>query len=299
MKLLLFSAFTFLNLNLFAQITDGLYVSSEDSFKENFYLNIRGDSATLYGWDLLVFVGTSRTDTIHYKACAEFSMLDSSYISMNFENHEFSQKSFLSENFDSTDIIAENDSGLVFPYLNMFGGIKDGKLYMYAVKFIYLSNTDNFIFELQTETSSLFSAIIQGFNPPDSTDTIKSLFETYPEFFESDYDTTGMIECTALLDGVWPTGKCRQSFVFTFKVLDGLDDSLTDKGKISIELWDNEAFCFMKYMEFNETEEDAVSTSYYGLILPDRDINLVLKLLKKYSPGYYYVVDAVLLKDQD
>ncbi|MBN2362496.1 hypothetical protein JXL83_00015 [candidate division WOR-3 bacterium] len=154
MKLLFFSAFIFLNLNAIAQLTEGLYESSEDSFKKNFYLYVRSDSATIYGWDLLVFVDTSATDTIHYKAIAEFSMLDSSYISMNFENHEFSRKSFLSENFDSTDIIADNDSGLIFPYVNMFGGIKDGKLFLYAIKFTYLSNTDNFIFELQTDSLS-------------------------------------------------------------------------------------------------------------------------------------------------
>ncbi|MBN1151501.1 hypothetical protein JXA84_09830 [candidate division WOR-3 bacterium] len=287
-----------MNLNLFAQITEGLYKSSEDSFKKNFYLYVRGDSATLYGWDLLVFVDTSGTDTIHYKACAEFSMLDSSYISMNFKNHEFSRESFLSENFDSTDILAENDSGLIFPYVNMFGGIKDGKLYMYAVKFTYLSNTDNFIFELQADTSSLFSATIRGLNTPDSADAIKSLSEVYPEFFEPDYDTTGLIECTAVLHGVWPTQKCRQSFVFTFEVFEGLPDSMIYDGMFSVELWDDAAACFMKYMEFKKAEEDTIRPSYYGLVFPDRDIYLVLKLLKKYSPNYYYLCDAVLIEGQ-
>lgn len=297
MKLLLFSAFIFMNINLSAQITEGLYVSSEDSFKKNFYLYIKGDSVTLFGWDLLVFVDTLVTDTIHYKACAKFSMLDSSYISMNFENHEFSRKSFLSENFDGTDIIAENDLGLIFPYLNIFGGIMGDKLLFYGVKSIYLSNTDNFIFELQDDTLSLFSSTIQGLNPTGSTDTIKSLCESFPEFFEPDYDTMGLIQCTALLKEVYPTQKCRQSFVFTFKIIEGIDDSMTYDGLISVELWDDAAGCFMEFMEFEEAENDTISPSFYGMIFPDKDIYLVLKLHEKYNPRDYYLEDAVLIEE--
>lgn len=154
MKLLFITVFISLYINAIAQITEGLYESSEDSYKQNFYLYILGDSITLYGWELLFLDDTLGTDTIHYKAIAKYSMLDSSYISMNFENHEFSRKSFLSENFDSTNIITENSSYLIFPYVNMFGGIMGDNLLFYAVKSIYLSNTDNFIFELQTDSLS-------------------------------------------------------------------------------------------------------------------------------------------------
>lgn len=143
----------------------------------------------------------------------------------------------------------------------------------------------------------LFFVTIHGLNPTDSTYAIKSLCESYPEFFESDYNTTDLIQCTALLKEVYPTQKCRQSFVFTFEVIEGIDDSMTYDGMISVELWDNTAQCFMEYMEFEEAKEDTIRYSFYGMVFPDREIYLVLKLKEKYNPRDYYLLDAVLIEE--
>ncbi|MBN2362497.1 hypothetical protein JXL83_00020 [candidate division WOR-3 bacterium] len=145
----------------------------------------------------------------------------------------------------------------------------------------------------------LFFVTIHGLNPTDSTYAIKSLGESYPEFFEPDYDTAGLIQCTALLKEVYPTQKRRQSFVFTFEVIEGMADSMTYDGMISVELWNDAAACFMESMEFEEAEEDTIRPSFYGLLFPENDIHLVLKLHEKYNPRDYYLEDAVLIKEPD
>lgn len=71
---------------------NGLYKSTTNSFRNNFYVQIAGDSVTLYGWE----IGLNK-DTVYYRTNT-VNDADTGKVNWKFENYEFSSTPITSDN---------------------------------------------------------------------------------------------------------------------------------------------------------------------------------------------------------
>jgi hypothetical protein len=132
----------------------------------------------------------------------------------------------------------------------------------------------------------------------DIKDSIKSLRETYPEYFIHKIDTFYQITCKATLAGILATEKCRQSYIFLFNIISETSDTVVLKhSAIYIEMWaDYDADYFMKYMGVDDFGDGSHTCSNAWDYIPSKDIKLQLKIVPNNKLGHYNLLDATLIK---
>lgn len=118
---------------------NGLYQSTEESYKQNFFLEVQGVHVTLYAWGINV-----NNDTVYYKATTQFEANNH----LKFEDFSYSKQAFSSENlhaFHPTD----NAELLIFGYTS-FNNLSqtNGLIKLNGSMLAYDGRADNFEFEL-------------------------------------------------------------------------------------------------------------------------------------------------------
>lgn len=139
MKYLFVLLFCFLHLYLPAQLKNGVYKSTERSFRENYILVIEGKRTTFYGWEI-----NSANDTFYYRS---FATIDKDQ-QLFFEKFEFSKKKFVTgktiQFFPDSNVMLE--PFLLHRYLTGVRQTKEG-IDLVAVKDIYDNRADKFYFK--------------------------------------------------------------------------------------------------------------------------------------------------------
>jgi hypothetical protein len=139
MKYFLVTILSIINLFVVAQITEGTYMSSNESYRTNYYLVVETNQLTLYGWET-----TMENDTIYFRSTSLFE----SNSSVTFKEFEFQKEPFTSGNLldFKADIALEVESFLLHKYL-MNITESNGEISLLATKDIYCSRADNFVFK--------------------------------------------------------------------------------------------------------------------------------------------------------
>lgn len=139
MKYLLVTILSLLYLFGNAQITEGIYLSSNESYRSNYFLVVESSQLTLYGWET-----TMENDTLFFRST---SSLESNN-SVTFDNFEFQKEAINEENIMDfkADIALNVESFLLHKYL-MNITESNGEISLLATKDIYCSRADNFIFK--------------------------------------------------------------------------------------------------------------------------------------------------------
>lgn len=138
------------------KLSDGIYKSDENSYRQNFYLKIAGDSATLFGWEpvyeLKERINNKTTpefaikDTIYYRTSTKFLIDKKGSFSLKFNNYELSHTPIMKDDIDGF-VQDKKIQFETFGLHNYFDGIiSDIKLIVTATKDIYDSRGDHFEF---------------------------------------------------------------------------------------------------------------------------------------------------------
>jgi hypothetical protein len=138
MKYFLVTILSFINLLVSAQITEGTYMSSDESYRNNYFLVVESDQLTLYGWET-----TMENDTLYFRSTTAFE----SNSNVTFTNFEFQKEAINEENIMDfkADNALEVESFLLHKYLINISE-SNGEISLIATKDIYCSRADNFIF---------------------------------------------------------------------------------------------------------------------------------------------------------
>ncbi len=139
MKYLLILNLLILSLAINAQITDGLYQSSNDSDVANYYLSIKGEEVIFFGWDVTMI----EKDTVYFRSTTEFDINGN----LKFNDFEFQNERITINNWLNFKAMAnlEISTSFLYRYLD---DIKetDGLITLRATKDIYFSRFDNLEF---------------------------------------------------------------------------------------------------------------------------------------------------------
>ena len=124
------------------QITNGIYKSSEDSFRE-YYLIIESDSVSLFGWRV-----SHTGDTLFFRAGAEKLVLTNDSLSIKFGWAYFIENPFKLLNMRDANCLYSDCEGPYFRYHRNFSGtVQDEKLILIGTMDSYESRADSFIFK--------------------------------------------------------------------------------------------------------------------------------------------------------
>jgi hypothetical protein len=139
MKYLFILLLSFLYVYTSAQVKNGVYKSTERSFRQNYLLVIEGKKITYYGWEINL-----TNDTFYYRS---FASLDKSQY-LFFEKFDFSRQKFATgktiQFIPDSNIMLE--PFLLHRYLANIKQTKEGIALM-ATKDIYDSRADEFYFK--------------------------------------------------------------------------------------------------------------------------------------------------------
>ncbi len=128
--------------SVIGQIPEGTYKSSDDSFRSNFFLEVKGLEFTFYGWET-----TIDGDTIYFRTRSNAYLEGTPYC--GFEEFEYSSKKIDIRNLSSFDVnLQSEDLEMIFPH-TFFVEIEwtQSKIDLLAGKDIYHSRADRFKFE--------------------------------------------------------------------------------------------------------------------------------------------------------
>ena len=119
------------------QILDGLYQNTNDSGVNNYFLSVKGEEVTLFGWDVTLI----SNDSIYFRSTSAFDTLGN----LTFNDFEFECKQIAITN-DNIDKIKVDENADVSPFslYLYFDDIKlvDNKIILRATKDMYLSRFD-------------------------------------------------------------------------------------------------------------------------------------------------------------
>ncbi|MFT3823591.1 MAG: hypothetical protein QM731_06700 [Chitinophagaceae bacterium] len=138
MKTVLIAAILCCSIIVQGQLADGLYKSNGRSFRQHYYLSVKNDSATLFGWEVV-----PGKDTVYFKsgrtACAGSNFTFNDFYFTKTRNTPDNLSKF------SDDKSVAVSSALLHRH---WSGIKqiNGGIQMYAVNDIYDSRGDRFVF---------------------------------------------------------------------------------------------------------------------------------------------------------
>lgn len=121
-----------------AQIPDGTYKSSNDSYRTNYFLIVSGEEITLFGWET-----TFENDTIYFRSTAKRD----SKKKITFKTFEFQQERLTEDNLKDfePDNNLDIDSFLLHRYLSDIEE-SNGEINLKATKDVYDSRVDFFKF---------------------------------------------------------------------------------------------------------------------------------------------------------
>lgn len=131
-----------------------------------------------------------------------------------------------------------------------------------------------------------------------SQDTIKSLRETYPDYFTREIDTSYQVKCIANLASIRVIEKCRQSYIFLFNIISDISDTtILNKKEVHVELWaDYDAYYLMKYMGITDFGDGYNNSTDARDYIPSKVIKLNLILHPIQRDEYFILLDAILIK---
>lgn len=119
---------------------NGVYESVGASYRHGFFLEIKGQNASLYGWDLFM-----EKDTIYYKAFGRITTATH----IGFTDYEFFKVPFKKTNIQSFETIEEAGLWQVLCYSSFSISSKpNSHMTMHGVKTAYDSRFDTFEFKL-------------------------------------------------------------------------------------------------------------------------------------------------------
>ncbi|HCS19669.1 MAG TPA: hypothetical protein DIW47_03750 [Bacteroidetes bacterium] len=123
-------------------LMDGLYKSNPNSFRNNFYIKITGDTVTLYGWQR----GVDK-DTVYYKSRTVNTSKEEGWIIWNFDQYKFSSEPIINDNIDGFKENKKIDpfTGTLHNYF--LGTYAEGVFKLNATTDNYDSRADVFEFE--------------------------------------------------------------------------------------------------------------------------------------------------------
>ena len=123
--------------------TTPIYHSTADSYQEDFFLVFENQGVSIYGWEV-----TIDNDTIYYRSRSKIIHEETGKLTIRLKNYEFSRTKITTSNLSKFEEDKELNFAPLFCHSSFFLGTgKGSKIEFLAVKHIYLSRADKFIFE--------------------------------------------------------------------------------------------------------------------------------------------------------